>query len=181
MAATPYDVTPTEQPSAPAERRPRQIVVNMGQFGGKLAIAIVAVGLLVIGFGWNGAAGTPNFIAQMPYLLSGGFLGLGIVAVGAALMVTQSHREDRARLEAKLDELVEALARGQAATAATLQAPATAADLVAVGAASYHRPDCRLVEGRDDSTLLTVDEASARGLVACRVCKPAGVEARVSR
>lgn len=180
MAATPYDVTPTEQLGT-TERKPRQIVVNLGQFGGKLAIGIVAIGLLVIGFGWNGAAGTPNFIAQMPYLISGGFLGLAIVAVGAALMITQSHREDRARLEAKLDELVEALARGQATTTGTAQAPATAAGLVAVGAASYHRPDCRLVEGREETQLLTVAEAQGRGLVACRVCKPAGVEAHASR
>ena len=90
-----------------------------GAFGGGLGLVVVAVGLLVIGIGWNGAAGAggeingiPTLSAQLPWLLSGGILGLGLVVFGAALVIVHNARVDRARLESKLDELVEAVGRG---------------------------------------------------------------------
>jgi hypothetical protein len=181
MAATPYDVMPTtEQRSARPARLPRRIHVNLGQFGGKLGLGVIALGLLVIALGWNGMAGSGGQInhvsdlrAQLPFLLSGGFLGLSIVVLGGALLLVTSHREDRARLERKLDELIEAT--GRAGTAAP-SAPADAAGLVVAGASSYHRPDCRLASGREDVSYLTAGEAQGRGLTACRVCRPEGAE-----
>lgn len=190
MAATPYDISPAETLGTDSERRPRTVTIRVGRFGGLLGLAVVAVGLLVIGIGWNGMAGSGGQInhvsdlrAQLPWLLSGGFLGLGIIVVGAAVLIVQSQREDRARLERKLDELVQAMGGTPNATAPTARAnaaPADLAGLVVAGAASYHKPQCRLVEGRDDATYLTPDEAATRGLVACRVCKPAGAASNVT-
>jgi len=160
---------------------------NLGSFGGRLALLVVAAGLAVIGVGWNGIAGSGGQVnhisspaAQLPYLLSGGFLGLAIVVLGAALLVSQSNRADRGRLEAKLDELVDVLSRdGGGAGAASADTvvrgalvPLDVSGLVAAGAASYHRPDCRLVDGRPGTEYLTPAEASSRGLAACRVCQP---------
>src|SRR3954464_13132397 len=89
-----------------------------GAFGGGLGLLVVAAGLLVIGIGWNGAAGAggainrvPTLSAQLPWLLSGGILGLGLVVFGAALVIVHNARVDRARLESKLDELVDAVGR----------------------------------------------------------------------
>lgn len=186
MAATPYDVTPTETIASKRERRPRTVTIRVGKFGGMLGLAVVAVGLLVIGIGWNGMAGAGGQVnhvsdlrAQLPWLLSGGFLGLGIIVVGAALVIVQSAREDRARLERKLDEVVRAFGQPAAvpgqAGASTISV-VDRADLVVAGAASYHKPTCRLVEGRDESDRMTPGEAAAHGLVACRVCKPAAAE-----
>jgi methylphosphotriester-DNA--protein-cysteine methyltransferase len=45
------------------------------------------------------------------------------------------------------------------------------------GGSTYHLPTCRLVDGRDDVSYVSADEASERGLRACRVCKPAPAEA----
>jgi len=53
-------------------------------------VALVVVGFLVILVGWWGASGSTQPSAQLPYLLSGGFLGLGLVALGAALLVRAS-------------------------------------------------------------------------------------------
>jgi hypothetical protein len=160
----------------------------LGEFGGKLALLIIALGLLVIGIGWNGAAGGGGQVpvkqadgttikitdtrAQIPWLLSGGFLGLGLVVVGSALLVTQSTRADRARLEAKLDDVVDALG----GVGRRSSAPRDVSGLVAAGSTSYHRADCRLVQGRDEAEFLTPTEAAARGLTACRICSPDAVE-----
>src|SRR3954470_4621568 len=69
-----------------------------GAFGGSLGLVVVAAGLLVIGIGWNRAAGAggdingiPTLSAQLPWLLSGGILGLGLVVFGAALLVLAQH------------------------------------------------------------------------------------------
>ena len=148
--------------------------IRLAAYGGALALLIVAVGFVVIGIGWNGAAGSGGQVnnisdlrAQLPWLLSGGFLGLAIVIVGASLMVVQSAREDRARLESRLEEIAALLARGMAGTT-----PQDAAGLVVAGASSYHSPSCRLVEGRTEATYLTSAEARERGLSPCRVCNP---------
>src|SRR5437763_5382638 len=107
-----------------------------GAFGGGLGLVVVAAGLLVIGIGWNGAAGAggeingvPTLSAQLPWLLSGGILGLGLVVFGAALVIVHNARVDRARLESKLDELVDAVGRGggNSGTAARMVTPSSAA------------------------------------------------------
>ncbi len=53
-------------------------------------IALMPVGLVLVVVGWYGASGTTDFDAQVPYLLSGGVLGLGLVVVGATLFLRYS-------------------------------------------------------------------------------------------
>jgi hypothetical protein len=187
MAATPYDFT-SPSPSHAKKRRFSLPRLGAAGFGGGFGLLIIAVGLLVIGLGWNGMAGgggeingVPNLNAQLPWLVSGGILGLALVVFGAAMIVVHNARSDRARLEAKLDELVQAVGRGATSTATPYPAPAaaTAAATTAAptgvfiaGASAYHDPSCRLVQGRDDVTYVTAGEAAAQDLKACRVCKP---------
>jgi hypothetical protein len=156
---------------------------RLTSFGGRTALLVVAVGLLIIGLGYNGISGASinGFIdlrAQLPYLVSGGILGLALVIVGAALMITQSAREDRIRLEAKLDQLIEVQGDGAVRTSAA--APSTVQGLFAAGAASYHRPECRLVDGREETTYVTAEEARAQALNPCRVCQPAASPTNVT-
>ena len=141
------------------------------RFGSRLGLITTAIGLLVIGIGWNGVAGNDLVVEQMPYLVSGGLIGIALVILGAAFTVAQNAREDSARVVAKLDELLEALEAGghSGGLAAT---PADASGLVAAGTASYHAPSCRLVDGREAIDYLTAIEAEERGLKACRVCTP---------
>jgi hypothetical protein len=147
------------------ERRSRQ-------FGAVLPLVLVGLGMLSIGLAWNGASGLTDLRAQFPYLLSGSFLGISLVVFGSALMLTQSARGERIRLEAKLDQVVDAIERagGESGPGAV---PADVTGLVAAGSASFHVPGCRLVEGRETVEYLTPAEAAARQLTPCRVCKPA--------
>jgi hypothetical protein len=144
---------------------------NFGKLGGKAGLGLALVGLLAIAFGWNGAAGQTSTLAQTPYILSGGLIGIAFVILGAAMLVVQSNREDRALLEAKLDLLAEAFLEG-AGRAPRAGAPGDLSGLVVAGSASYHVPGCRLVDGREETSYLTPAEARERELKACRVCQP---------
>ena len=53
-------------------------------------IVLMPLGLVVVLIGYLGASGTTDFTAQIPYLLSGGVLGLGLTIVGAALFLRYS-------------------------------------------------------------------------------------------
>lgn len=143
-------------------------------FGGRTSLLVIAAGLVVIALGYNGISGAsinnvPNIQAQLPYIISGGVFGLALVIVGAALMITQGAREDRAKLVAKLDQLIDAQ---QDQGTPTTAVPSDAEGLFAAGSASYHRAGCRLVDGREQTTYVTAEEAGAQDLKPCRVCQP---------
>ena len=147
--------------------------ISFGKFGGRVGVGLAALGLLIIGIAYNAASGQPggDLRLQFPYLLSGGLIGLSLVILGAAMLVVQGAREDRVLLEAKLDLLAEAYLEGSGRMARA-GAPTDVSGLVVAGTASYHVPGCRLVDGREQTDLLTPAEARARALKACRVCQP---------
>jgi hypothetical protein len=149
------------------------------QLGGQLGLGCIAVGILLIGLGWNGAAGVDFTQGQIPYLLSGGALGLGLIVTGAALIVVQNNRRDRVLLETQLRELSQSVGRlanalGSGLVAAGNGHPAT--PFVVLGSTSYHREDCRLAEGKDLPTA-PIAVAQAEGLNPCRICRPDELEA----
>jgi hypothetical protein len=153
---------------------------QFGKFGGKAGLLLAAIGLIAIGVGWNGAAGQLTLLGQVPYILSGGLIGVSLVILGAAMLVVQNAREDRTRLELKLDQLTDALMAGAGPARATAAAPQDASGLVVAGTASYHVPGCRLVDGREETSLLTPDEARAQDLKPCRVCAPEDAQTSVT-
>ena len=148
--------------------------LNLGRLGGQLGVGLCLLGFVAIFFGWNGAASS-NFVpAQFPYLISGGIAGLAIVVIGAAMIIVQNQRVDRARIEAALERLVVAAER-QAGAAVPGRQPAAAAGLggyVIAGHESYHRVDCALPEARDEARLVPLEDVLGSGLAPCRVCAP---------
>jgi hypothetical protein len=48
----------------------------------------VVLGFVFMFFGWYGAARTPREIEQVPYLISGGFIGLAMVFIGGLLLAS---------------------------------------------------------------------------------------------
>ena len=158
------------------------------QLGGQLGIGLALVGFVLIFLGWNGAASYDRLPAQFPYLISGGIVGLALVVIGAAAIVVQAARSDRAGLQRSVDELRAAVERlagtvavsangspsGVSSSAPTKAVAVAVADgLVVAGGTSYHRPDCRLVDGRGALPAMTVDAAEAAGLTPCRACDAA--------
>ena len=58
---------------------------NLGSLGGQLGVLLCLVGFIALFLGWNGAASTNVIMAQFPFLISGGLVGVAIVVIGGAM------------------------------------------------------------------------------------------------
>ena len=115
------------------------------KLGGLLGIAYCVAGFFLIFLGWNGAASHDREPAQIPYVISGGIAGLGLVVVGSALIVAHSLRTDRVELRGSIDDLraaVERLASG----------PSTAEGPTAVGGTGGFAPAPRVAQSAGGDT-----------------------------
>jgi multisubunit Na+/H+ antiporter MnhG subunit len=132
--------------------------------------ALVAMGVLLILFGWHGASRTPNVYEQVPYLISGGQLGQTLALLGALLYfgrwLAALLQEQRAQGAA----IVAAITRLEASLTPAPSAPVAAEPtLVATARGTLaHRPDCSVVAGR--AGLRAVPSGSA--MAHCKVCLP---------
>lgn len=137
----------------------------------QLAVGLSAIGFLLIVLGWNGAASLDRVPGQMPYLISGGVAGLGLVLTGLVLALVQETRRNTALMLAKLDEVSRAAERSGAGGGGPTAVPTDGSAVIA-GRTTYHLPDCNVVEGRTDLQPMTGDAAVERGLAPCRICEP---------
>src|SRR3954471_21950124 len=85
------------------------------KLGGQIGLGCIALGLILIGLAWNGAAGVDFVSGQIPYLLSGGALGVSLVVVGTGLIVVEVSRKNRSAIESQLQELNNSIGRLTAA------------------------------------------------------------------
>ncbi len=147
--------------------------LNLGKLGGQLGIMLCLLGFLVIFFGWNGAASQDYVPAQFPYLISGGAAGIAVVVIGAAMIIVQNQRADRARIEAVLERLA-SIAERQGSGPGAGGAPQVGGmhGYVVAGEASYHRLDCQLPEASTEAHLVPLEDIPASRLEPCRVCHP---------
>lgn len=148
--------------------------LRLNKLGGQMGLLFCLAGLVLIWSGWNGAATYNDIRQQFPYLISGGLGGLALVIIGAGLFVVQSQRADRVQLEANLVELRRILDRMTGA--ARGNGSEAGGNMVVAGPTTYHRPACRLVEGREGLKTMTAEAAEAEGLGPCRTCNPSGAE-----
>ena len=75
-----------------------------------VGIAISALGFVLIAFAWGKVAGIADNVAlQMPYLVSGGLTGLGMVMVGVTIVNVASKRRDAILREQQTQLLADAL------------------------------------------------------------------------
>jgi hypothetical protein len=100
-------------------------------------LALPVIGLVVIGIGWWGVSGTAYPAEQLPYLVSGGIVGMSLVVIGAAVFVRYSLSrylrfwlirmvyEERAQVDREVEALerIEAALRG---TGSATDAPGVA-------------------------------------------------------
>jgi hypothetical protein len=149
-------------------------------------LMIVGAGLVVIGvpviiLGWYGASHTPYVFEQVPYLISGGLLGLALAVVGGlfyfAYWITRQIQETRRQSDQTreaLSEIRDLLAGGviSATSATSAKASGNGAFVATEKGTMFHRPDCVVVAGRED---LHNVEPGAAGLEPCKICEPLSV------
>jgi hypothetical protein len=75
------------------------------RFGRILGLFFSAAGFVTIGFGWNGMAKVACPDCQLPYLLSGGAVGLGLILVGGVLLLLAQVRDERIKLGEQLQAI----------------------------------------------------------------------------
>ena len=147
---------------------------------------LVVAGLVAIAIGYYGTSREFWVARQVPYVVSGGLLGLALVFFGGLLLGVgdlQRAAQRLTRLELLVEELHAALltnADAPGGTAAHRSNGSTERVVSLSTGTSYHSPDCAIVAGKDDVTSLSVAEAGERGLTPCKLCSPpaADVEAR---
>lgn len=94
--------------SIPARAARAGIVIAPNWLVG-LSAACVVVGFALIAYTWDRVSTLTIVAAQIPYLASSGLTGLGLVVVGAALLIVWSRRSDDTERRRQTDELISAL------------------------------------------------------------------------
>jgi hypothetical protein len=147
---------------------------------------LVPLGVLVMVLGWYGAANTGYLFEQIPYVISGGLIGLGLVIVGSfayfAYWLTRMFHQQREqadrtvavleRLEAKLAEAPAAASIGGAGTRSAGSRNGGARYVATASGTMFHRPDCSVVANRPKLRKVRGDEP---GMEPCRLCDPLDV------
>jgi len=153
-----------------------------------LGYVLVAIGLLAILLGWYGVSGESIVAKQLPYLASGGLVGIALVALGARFMLMQDLRRDSRRLD-RLETMVNEL---HAALLARPDAPGRSlreyefteesssngqtSYYVLPGGQSFHLEGCPMLEGKDRASKVRPQTAAKRGLSPCPLCEPVSVQ-----
>lgn len=142
------------------------------RLGRLLGLIFLAAGFLVIGKAWDGAAAQGRVDSQLPYLLSGGFMGLGLIVTGATLLLLATARSERQVLTDKWDQMTTLLGRNLSRLQFSSNGQGSSGEQVVAGSTAYHRIGCKVLEGKDGLMTVSLEQAAAEGLVPCRVCDP---------
>ncbi|MEY2432892.1 MAG: hypothetical protein QOC92_2617 [Acidimicrobiaceae bacterium] len=137
---------------------------------------LMPLGLVLVLLGWYGASHTARVFEQIPYMVSGGLLGIVLVIAGgfcyfgfflARLLATSREMLDSLlRLEERF-ESVGLSAESPVERGARLPLVVLVATR---NGAMFHRPDCPTVAGKAPAELRSV--RATDGLTPCRICAP---------
>ncbi len=86
-----------------------------------VGVLLAAGGFVTLGATWSAVAARLEVPLQLPYLVSGSFAGLGLIAVGLTVVNVQASRRLNARRRQQLDVLLDA-ARAELHTRAEREA-----------------------------------------------------------
>lgn len=147
-----------------------------------VAVAMFPLGLTALLLGWFGVASNGHVFLQLPYLISGGLLGVGLLVVGGMLYLASWVSRTSAAQRHQNDELLHAVRNLQRTMAASSVAAAHGDAASGANGASpehfvatprgsmFHRADCAVVTGRED--VRTVEPEDADAMKPCGMCDP---------
>ena len=170
-------------PTPPADEQPspavfwRWVWLSIRPY---LGYILIALGVLLILFGYLGVSREVYVGRQIPYVVSGGLLGVAAVTLGSRLLLIEDLRRDSGRLDrlerAVVDLHQALLSRPDAPNPgqASVNGRATQPErlLTVAGGESFHRPDCPILEGKPSPRSVTAETAKRKGLRPCPMCQP---------
>jgi hypothetical protein len=142
---------------------------------------LLPLGLMLVILGWQGASHTVLTFEQIPYLISGGVLGLALVFAGGflyfaywmTLMVRENRmmRADLVSVLGRMENLMADAALPVAVPRSRVAVPSKGnGGLVATKTGTMiHRADCVTVANREGLRPVTT---ATKGLSACALCDP---------
>ena len=109
---------PPEEPTTKSPRRKR--FLRLRQFwrvgaGVWLGLLLTAGGFGLLAYTWSQTAALVDVALQVPFLVSGGLVGLGLILVGLLVINLAAKKRDALDRQRQLDEVREALVRLRAA------------------------------------------------------------------
>jgi hypothetical protein len=143
----------------------------------------LGVGFILMIVGYLGVSREALVAKQLPYLISGGILGVAFVVFGAMLVGSEDLKRASERID-RLEQLVgdlhaallarpDAPAFGESGSANGEAATADESGLLALpDGHSYHRAGCSMIQGKRQAQTVTASDARRRGLKPCRLCEP---------
>lgn len=72
-----------------------------------VGVLLVVAGFIALFLAWNGAAGKDFVQGQLPYVISGGLVGIALVGCGLTVINVQARRADQTELLHRLETLLE--------------------------------------------------------------------------
>jgi hypothetical protein len=151
---------------------------------------LIPLGLVFILIAWYGAAHARVVQQQIPYMVSGAFIGLGCMIVGGLLYwghwlyriydQSELHHQEQQQV---LQELVRTLATnpgvgtggamavGSEAGGSSVAGGSTGSYLATASGSVYHQADCVII-AHHPGDLRVVDATDTGGLRPCQICSP---------
>jgi hypothetical protein len=160
-------------PTSRHDQRLRNVQVALFTVGA----LFMPIGVFAIVLGWYGVAHAKYQYDQLPYVVSGGLLGLGLVFIGGfvyfgawlARIGTEQRESSRQLADAVLMLVEHVGPQGRISDTETPVDAAADALALAGSGSTVHRRDCPLIAHRDDLHALMGREPELR---MCRVCRP---------
>jgi hypothetical protein len=169
-----------EQPSpeaAPEPKRRARMTFDWRAFLRENARMLVTFGILAAGIvfvilGWYGAAHTNILTEQIPYLISGGLLGLGLIIVAGVMAAGAAQERSNDELRREIAQALASMGSGRPDRGVRADAFSMNGHHVFVvpGGRSYHEPGCPILEGKEGVKELEPAQAVASGYAACKLC-----------
>ena len=145
-----------------------------------LGYILIGLGAILLLAGYLGVSREVIVARQIPYLVSGGLVGLAAITIGGRLLLIEDLRRDSGRLD-RLEKAVQELhqvllyrpdAPSPTASMAAANGAAATKLLVLPGGESFHRRDCPVVGDKPTGRSVTLETAQRKGLHACPLCQP---------
>lgn len=148
---------------------------------------LVPMGIVIILLAWYGSAHTPYIQQQIPYLVSGSFIGLGLMVLGGLMywahwlyrVYDQAHLHhtiEMQRQEVLFERLIEAVASGRRPAGEPVTTSEEGGLVATATGSNAHFPDCPIVR-RHPTGLRPLTVEQAKVARPCRICNAGVVEA----